>query len=153
MKNLLMTLVLVVCFGAMAQTAKPSEADYGVAYKLFEIMNMEQQMKNNTKTVMDLQLSRNPQLAPYRQEMETFMNKYISYNAIKKDIADIYLKNFSVDDLKELAKFYQSPLGKKFLSKNEAITRESMQLGMNKVQANIAELQQMIISKQSSAAK
>ncbi len=153
MKNLLMTLVLVICCGAMAQTATPTEADYATAYKLFEVMNMEEQMQSNTKTVMDLQLSRNPQLAPYRQEMEVFMNKYISYGVLKKDIADIYLKNFTADDLKELTAFYLSPLGKKFLSKNQAITRESMQLGMTKVQANIAELQQMIMKKQGSTAK
>jgi hypothetical protein len=41
----------------------------------------------------------------------------------------IYHKHFTLEDIKQLIDFYQSPVGKKFAEKTPLITQESMQAG------------------------
>lgn len=44
-------------------------------------------------------------------------------------LAPVYSKYMTKDDLKEVIKFYQTPVGKKFAQKTPFITQESMQIG------------------------
>ena len=44
--------------------------------------------------------------------------------------ACVYVQHFSIDDLQQLAAFYQGPLGQKLLAENPSIATESMAIGM-----------------------
>jgi hypothetical protein len=44
---------------------------------------------------------------------------------LRNEIADIYAKNFSEDDLRQLAQFYQSPVGKKMVAVMPTVLRAS----------------------------
>ena len=46
-----------------------------------------------------------------------------------KMLVPVYKKHLTQSDLKNLIKFYQSPVGQKFAKKTPIITRESMQVG------------------------
>lgn len=45
------------------------------------------------------------------------------------DLIGVYDKHFSHDEIKELIKFYQSPIGQRFIKELPAVTQESMQIG------------------------
>lgn len=60
-------------------------------------------------------------------------------------MADVYLKYFTVNDIKELIKFYQTPVGQKFVKNQSQIMLESAEIGARQVKAHQAELQQMLI--------
>ncbi len=136
-------------FGAMAEeVAKTySDADYQTVYQLFDVMNLKQEREETVKNMLDIQIRSMPMLGQFRQEMLDFMNKYISYDAIRKDLAVIYLKYFSVDDLKGLIAFYQTPIGKKYLSVTTKLNNDIMTLVARKMQEHREELQQMIMTK------
>jgi hypothetical protein len=154
-KTSLMTVLLtVLAFGAAAQEkATHSEADYQAVYQLFDAANIKASMESKRSKMLDLQIRNVPMLAAYRDDLLDFMNKYTSYEVLKKELADIHLKYYTMDDLKELAKFYTTPIGQKFLRINEQLTADIMELSMSKVMANKDELQQIITQKMKNTEK
>lgn len=142
-------------FGAVAEDVVKtySDADYQAVYQLFDVMNLKQEREDTVKNMLDIQIRSMPMLGQFRQEMLDFMNKYISYDAMKKDLAGIYLKYFTVDDLKGLVAFYQTPIGKKYLSVSTQLNNDIMNLGARIMQEHREELQQMIMAKMQQAQK
>ena len=57
--------------------------------------------------------STEPALAPYQTQMKAFLSKYMSWASLKDDMTKIYTAEFSERELNELAKFYETPLGKR----------------------------------------
>ncbi len=55
--------------------------------------------------------------------------KEVDPNDLVKLMVPVYDKHFTHDDIKQLIKFYESPIGKKFLEKTPMITQESMTAG------------------------
>ena len=142
-------------FGAVAEDVVKtySDADYQAVYQLFDVMNLKQEREDTVKNMLDIQIRSMPMLGQFRQEMLDFMNKYISYDAMKKDLADIYLKYFTVNDLKGLVAFYQTPIGKKYLSVSSQLNNDIMNLSARIMQEHREELQQMIMAKMQQAQK
>jgi len=52
-----------------------------------------------------------------------------SINDLAEMIAPVYMKYMTKEDLEDLIKFYQSPIGKKFAKNTPMIVQESMQIG------------------------
>ncbi|WP_194768210.1 DUF2059 domain-containing protein [Tamlana sp. I1] len=46
-------------------------------------------------------------------------------------MADLYMAEFTQDEIKQLLAFYKSPLGKKLAEKQLALTQQGMMLGQN----------------------
>jgi len=61
-------------------------------------------------------------------ELETEF-KNTSMNDLVELLVPVYQKHFSVEDIRELIKFYESPIGQKLAVKTPLITQESMQVG------------------------
>lgn len=52
-----------------------------------------------------------------------------SLDDLTKMLVPVYSKHLTVDDLKQLIEFYQTPVGKKFAKKTPLIMKESIQVG------------------------
>jgi hypothetical protein len=63
---------------------------------------------------------------------------------LKDDLVSMYVAEFTEQEVRDLVKFYQTPLGKKTADKMPILTSKGAQLGASKVDAHKAELQQMI---------
>ena len=72
--------------------------------------------------MLNAQIQSNPALAAYRSELEAFYKKCLNYQAMKEDVAKIYLEVFTPDELRQLIAFYKSPTGKMFLKKTPELT-------------------------------
>jgi hypothetical protein len=59
-------------------------------------------------------------------------------------ITAIYARNFTADELHQLATFYRSPAGQKLLQKQPDIARESLAAGQQLGQAVIADVQRQM---------
>lgn len=79
--------------------------------------------------------------------MRAFMNKYMSWPALKNEMVDLYAREFSEKELRDLTKFYQSSTGQKYVSKQNVLLQAGMQLGQRRVQENLPELQRMLEEK------
>ncbi len=113
------------------------------AEELLKAANTEKVME----TVMDQMLAilkQNPQLGPYQDVIKRFLSKYLSLESLQEELITIYTEEFTEAELKQLTAFYQTPVGKKAIEKLPQLTAKAGQLGVARVQANQAELQQMI---------
>lgn len=60
--------------------------------------------------------------------------------AMIDELAAVYARNFTADELRQVAAFYRMPVGQKMLQKLPAITQESMTVGQKFGQSVAAEL-------------
>ncbi|PSG90237.1 DUF2059 domain-containing protein [Aurantibacter aestuarii] len=63
--------------------------------------------------------------AAYRKEANATLDQLYS------DLADIYMEEFTAQEINELVKFYKSDLGKKVASKQGLLAQKGMMLGQN----------------------
>jgi hypothetical protein len=61
------------------------------------------------------------------------------------EIAVIYARTFSADEMRQVAAFYRTPVGQRFLDKVPDILQQSMALGQKFGEALVKEIQQTLI--------
>jgi hypothetical protein len=76
-------------------------------------------------------------LETYQAKASAALDQAIGWPKIKPDMVKIYTANFTEQDLKELVKFYQSPLGKKVQEKMPTVTQLSAQMTQQKLEAAV----------------
>ncbi|HSC37596.1 MAG TPA: hypothetical protein VLD19_06995, partial [Chitinophagaceae bacterium] len=93
MKPLIIALGMIMSSGLLpAQAQQDSAKLHQKEEKLFITMNMPVMFDKVVSETVDQQLATNPALANYKAEVTTFFNKYISWTAIKSDVAKLYMR-------------------------------------------------------------
>jgi hypothetical protein len=109
--------------------------------ELLNVMSMEKVLGDTITQMLDAQVQAQPQIAPFRQVMENFFKKHMSWAALKDEFADAYAQEFTEAELKEITAFFKTPIGQKMASKQAALTARGMKIGQARVQENMPELQ------------
>ncbi|MDY7561428.1 DUF2059 domain-containing protein [Pseudomonas sp. 10B1] len=76
-------------------------------------------------------------LETYQAKANAALDQSIGWDKLKPDMVKLYTANFTEGELKELVAFYQSPLGKKVLTKMPELTQQSAQLTQGKLEAAV----------------
>ncbi len=145
--------VLALAFAALfafqlsAQTQQKlfTEADYQLCYRLFDAMQTRVTMDKTIETLVDSQIRNMPQMLPFRQTFLDFFRKYMAYDAMKKDMAEIYLREFKPEEIRELIRFYGTPIGRRLAAAQPVLAVEGARVGEDRVKAHQGELQQKIM--------
>jgi hypothetical protein len=138
-------LALVVVISATAPAVRAdTQSHRKAAEELFRAMNIDKQMESALNQTLTLQIKQNPQLEPYKEAMRKFFAKHISYEALKDDLVQIYVEEFTEEELRQILAFYQTAAGKKMVEKGPALMGKCMQLGMNRITKHEDELRQTI---------
>lgn len=135
---------------ASASAASITPSHRKAAEDLLALMGGEKSMTDMTNRILSMQLEQRPEMKAVEPEMRTFMNKYMSWQAIKEDIATLYAQEFTEKELKELNKFYQTPTGRKTIQKMPQLMQAGMEIGQKRVQDHLPELQKAIADKMQS---
>lgn len=114
------------------------------AEEFLRAANTEQTMLATIDQMLAVQLKANPQLEPVKDVMKNFFAKHLSYSALKDDLIKVYMAEFTEAEMKEIAAFYRTPTGKKTIEKMPVLMQKGAELGMKRVQDNLAELKQRI---------
>ncbi len=72
--------------------------------------------------------TKQPVLESYQAKANAALDNAIGWNKLKPKMVDLYTQTFSEQELKDLVKFYESPLGKKVLREMPKVTQQSAQL-------------------------
>jgi len=137
------TTFILFSISAGLSVAEPSAHQQQVE-TLFRLTQMEKKIDESIDSVMQIQLSQNPQLAQHQAQMRAFFEKHIGWAALKNDITAMYLKTFSEDELKAINGFYITPAGQKVITELPGLVQQRNQLAMMRLQQNIGELQQIM---------
>ena len=114
------------------------------AENVLMVMEVDKSLPKIADQVVETQLQQNPQLAPQRDIMQKFLNKYLNWESVKEDTITAYTQEFTEPELKKLTEFYKTPVGKKASEKMPQLAFIAGQLGLKKAQAHQAELRQML---------
>ncbi|HEY6914419.1 MAG TPA: DUF2059 domain-containing protein [Paludibacter sp.] len=102
--------------------------EYSNALKrMFELSGSEESYKVVIKQVVYMQKSKNPYDIDWT-EIEKELLK-TSMSDLVEMLVPIYQKYMTIDDIKEMTKFYQTPVGQKYAKNTPLIMQESMQVG------------------------
>lgn len=147
-KRLAALFAVLACCSAVCRADAPSSAPVSshtqAAMDLLRVTNVESMIDQQTQAMMGAMVQQNPQLAPFSDVILKWAGTYISWKQLGPQFVSLYEANFTEAELRELLKFYQSPVGQKSLSKVPELTRSAMQVGMAAAQAHAPELIQMI---------
>jgi hypothetical protein len=138
LKKITLLLICLVCGSALfaQKNAQSTKAE-----KLLSLVSSPESQSQLIESTLEQQINANPQIAPFRDIMSTFLNKYLGYEAIKEDIIKLYMANFTEKELDELIKFYDSPIGRKSADLMPRLFQEGANIGQQKVTDNLGELQ------------
>ena len=135
------------CGGAMKKEVKstiPAHQANAEALTLLATMNMKESYEGMIKRITQMQIQSNPQLKAIEPTIEAFFTKYMGWDAQRGDIAALYAKNYTVEELKELNKFYQTPLGQKTVQIIPQLAAASAQIGQSRMMEHMPEMKAMI---------
>src|ERR1700731_1843428 len=145
-----LAIILLIASAALAQQAAPAKGDAPASkediQKLFEIMQIHQQMRQVMDSMMKQQSAmidetlkkRYPQTSAdkiaraNRMIVETV--KDMPMDAMLDDMIPIYQRHFSKTDIDAMSTFYASPTGQKMMREMPVLTSESMQASYARMQ-------------------
>jgi hypothetical protein len=131
--------LLVSCGQSFADDASKKEAEI-----LLTTLELDKAFEQTAIQMIDAQVKQNPSLAPFKQVMLRFFSKYMNYDSLKPEMVEIYSEAFTASELKEIVAFYKTPTGRKSIKKMPELMAKGGQMGAQRVQDNIQELQEMI---------
>ena len=148
MKKQFFLLGLVLHAGLFSAHAQQDSAKlYQKAEQLFVAMNLPDMFAHVVNENVEQQLTATPALVNYRADVKSFFDKYIGWPAVKADVANLYLKYFTSDEIDTLIKFYQTSAGKKMTANSTRITQEITVMVQNKVQPHVSEWSEFVSDK------
>ena len=144
LKTLIISTIAAISLAISLNAAAVSDSHYAAAKELMKTMEMGKLLNESIDQMLDLQLQQNPGLQPYRKVFKEFLSKYMSEEAIVEDLVVVYTEIFTEAELKDIAAFYQTPTGKKTLKYQVELYQRGAEIGQQKVQEHLPELEEMI---------
>ena len=147
-----MRMILYACLMTIALVCHPcvtlgdAQSHRTAAENLLIVMEVDKSLPHLAEQVVENQLQQNPQLAPQREILQKFLNRYLNWASVREDTITAYTHEFTEPELEQLTEFYATPVGKKVNEKMPKLMFIAGQIGLKKAQANQAELQQMLNS-------
>jgi hypothetical protein len=133
----MLVICLTVCLPAAepARSQTPSPDAIAAAHELIETMHAADFFKSIVPAMMQ---GLKPAIVQNRPQVERDFDAIAPLlldgfnarmNELIEQIAVLYARNFTADELREVVAFYRRPTGQKFVQKLPAVTQESMVLG------------------------
>jgi len=138
MKKILIPLFAVLFILPLGAAPKEAAVEYLVA------SGVPQMLKRSFDALLEAQLRATPELEKVRPELTKFFADTFSFEAMRDDLAAIYLKYYTEKELKELTAFYRTPIGRKKAKVDGAISPELSALIQRKTEEKIPELQKTL---------
>lgn len=80
-----------------------------------------------------------------RKAVMDWLKKEVNFDVLAPKLAELYMKEFTEQELNDIVKFYETPLGQKLLAKLPVLMQQGAVIGQQAVQAKQADLQKIIM--------
>ena len=144
------TIAAALCAAALALAAparaqEPTPARIALAQQLMTVADMQRNYQRTMDVMIQQQMGQNPMLKQFEGTMRSFFDKYLSWNQVRDDMVRVYALTYTEDELRQLATFYQTPLGRRVLETAPEIAGRSAELTQRRLMEHMPELQQQIM--------
>lgn len=131
---------------AAGPSVAQSPSHVAAAEDLLVAMNAERMYEQSLDQMLTAQIAASPDLAPYAPVMKEFFRDFVSWEAVRPEHRRVHMERFSEAELRELAAFYRTPLGRRVSEESPAIATELGLVGQRLVEAHQAELVRRIMA-------
>ena len=115
------------------------------AHELVAMTGAEQQVKQSSEAMIDMQFRASPQMAElFGDVIRAYVGEQMQWSALEPEFVRIYCDLFTEEELRGLIAFNRTPLGQKILKSTPEIVRRSMAVGEARMQANMPEFQRRL---------
>jgi hypothetical protein len=83
-------------------------------------------------------------LETYQAQANAALEQAVGWDKLKPDMVKLYTSNFNEQEMKDLIRFYESPLGKKVLEQMPSLTAQSAQLTQSKLEPAVPKVNQLL---------
>jgi len=97
--------------------------------QLLDVLNMEKAQMELINSYVEQECLINPSMTLVKEEYRKLLQKSIGWKSIKAATIKLWEKNFTPEEISELAAFYESPIGQKALLKMPEIYSEAIKVG------------------------
>jgi hypothetical protein len=119
--------------------------------EMFRVMSMDKQINGGFEAMLPVidQMTAQFKLDSQgkdelRDIFRTWFDEDIDRESMLSDIKKLYSQAFTGDEIREITKFYQTPLGKKFLEKSTQLMQLGAEIGMQEAQSKQAKLMERV---------
>ncbi|MGD2112924.1 MAG: DUF2059 domain-containing protein [Gammaproteobacteria bacterium] len=140
-----LVLAALLCGATLPAGVLADEASHRQAVEqLFELTAMQQKIDESVDSVLALQLSQSPELRPHQEVVREFLERHIGWASLRDALTDMYLQEFSEEEVQAMNTFYRSPAGRKVIERLPVLVQMRNQLASQRLQENIGELRYLI---------
>lgn len=118
----------------------PSASQTAAAVELLKSIKLDQSIPSTSAAMIDSEIRGNPGMEPYRDVMLKWLQKYMTWDAMRPELVRLYTDTYAEPELKELAAFYKTPLGQKTLAKTPELMQRTAMIGARLGQQHADEL-------------
>jgi len=137
----------VLVLAATAARAQDRPDHLAAAEELLEVTEMAARIDDSIDIMLAAQLDANPALANYEDVLRSFLVKHIGWEAMRGDIAKMYVESFTEAELRTLSEFYKTPVGRKAVRLLPELMARGARVGQERVQEHMAELQELVLQR------
>jgi hypothetical protein len=151
-KPTLIALTAILLFSmavVKAQTAPATsftQSHLKAAERVLESSGLESNLQKTFTSVIDVKAQTLPteKRAGFSRAMHKFINKYITFEEMKKAFVPIYASEFTETELNQIADFLSSPAGRKMTEKQSVLFKNGADWGQKIVMDHQADLEKMM---------
>jgi len=129
-----------VAFGQEAPKVSPHEQ---AARDMLQVVGVTRLADAGAEAMMGV-IRQNPDLAPYDDVVRSWYKRIYTGGDLEGEMAAVYMKHFSEEELRALALFCKTPLGQKTLEALPQIMKEGADIGVKRAKEHSAELDDML---------
>jgi len=130
--------VAALIFAAAVFSAEPTASHRAAAEEFLLAKRMPEALESQCLLMTEKQIAAQPELAAIRGKLLDFYRGILGFEALKEDLVNIYVREFTEDELRELTRFCNTPVGRKTAEFNVRIISEFAELLERKVREKAA---------------
>ena len=136
-----LTALLLLCSISQPSGAQ-AEQD---AERIVQALQLQQSTPQVVEALIEYQIMLDPNFQAYAEVMRAFAQRYLTWEALHEIYLSAYLAEYNEAELKQLAEFLQTPVGRKYLSRGPAVNERIAAQVQRLLHTHQAELQRMIV--------
>ncbi len=140
-------LVLLIPFYAVA------DEKTDLAEKLITLTNMDKMMEQTKQQILqmesqmvgqfDVPEEKKADAMAFQKKLTEKTFEIMNFDDLHKDYAALFAEVYSLEELKGLVAFYESPVGQSMIEKQPVVIQKAMQISQKRMASLIPEIQKM----------
>jgi hypothetical protein len=125
-----------------AQESTVSPSHRAAAKELLALTHIRETITQSADEMLEAQLAQMPQRAVFEPILRDFYREQMNWDELEPEFTRLYTEVFTEPELRDIAKFYGTPLGKTMLAKMPLLMTKSNELTQRRLQAALPKLMQ-----------